>query len=57
MQEENWRKVKPAEANDDWKPNACTAMGPGINPELTGAKQGNSAVLTHFPPPNFVIML
>ncbi len=30
---------KPAEASMDWKPNACTAPGPGIEPGLSGAQR------------------
>ena len=38
MQEENrsTQRKKPAEASLDWKPNGHTALGPGIEPGLSG---------------------
>ncbi len=36
---------KPAEASLDWKPNEHTALGPGIEPGLSGPQRGGSTVM------------
>ncbi len=49
MQEENrGTRKKPAESSMDWKPNARTAPGPGIEPGLSGA-QRRERTATYFP--------
>ncbi len=32
-------REKPAEASTDWKPNAHAALGPEIEPRLSGAQK------------------
>ena len=45
MQEENRSAGrKPAEASLDWKPNGHTALGPGIEPGLSGPQRPVSTV-------------
>ena len=43
MQEENRStRRKPTEASLDWKPYGHTALGPGIEPGLSGTQRGGS---------------
>ena len=44
---------KKAEASMDWKPNACTMPGPGIEPRFSGGQQWRRTTTL----PAFSIML